>query len=240
MSNNIKTQKQHEIANKLNEIFGINPDRILFLNPRDQNEPWIPPSELESIARQIGGFKTISVSHDKFIPETMQVVYKATVIDNSDRTFTRSGVANVDEQPNGEDINSDVLASGRALGAALQAAGFNPFRSGSVVDLHEFQKSFEPQNLSRTEIEIHSIQDEASLRSKDLRQIHALAVEKGLWVDGDDTRYRQELNRNFGVMTSAVLDRTQRASVINWLTNYKVPSYLDGVPSELHQEAMVA
>lgn len=236
----MKTAKQTEIASQLNQLFGIKEERILFLNPRDENEPWIPPSELESIARQVGGFKTISVTHDKFIPETQQTVYLATVVDNSDRTFLRSGVATLDEKPNGEDIDTDVLASGRALGAALQAAGFNPFKSGSIVNLHEFRENFRPQNLSRQEREIHSIEDEAMLRTKDLRQIHALAVEKGLWVGGNDSRYRQELQKTFGVKTSAILNREERAQVINWLNNYRDTDYLAGVPTELREDAMVA
>ncbi|MDQ3132423.1 MAG: hypothetical protein M3Q99_16875 [Acidobacteriota bacterium] len=240
MKKNIKTAKQAEITSQLNQLFGIKEERILFLNPRDENEPWIPPSELESIARQVSGFKTISVTHDKFISETSQIVYMASVVDNSDRTFLRSGVAKLGEQPNGEDIDVDVLASGRALGAALQAAGFNPFKSGSIIDLKEFKENFKPKSFYPQEIENHAIEDEAALRNKDLRQIHALAVEKGLWSGDDGSRYREELFQQFGVTTSAILDRTQRAAVINWLTNYSAKNYLAGVPSELHQDAMVA
>ena len=75
MSNNLRTAKQEEILNKLSETFGINPDRILFINPRDQNDPWIPSDELESIARQTEGCKQISVGYDKYISETKQVIF---------------------------------------------------------------------------------------------------------------------------------------------------------------------
>ncbi len=111
MSNEIKTTKQQEILDELNKRFGIDPERILFINPRDANDPWIPPDELMSIARQHGGFKLVSVTHDKFISETMQQIYTATVVDAQERTFVRSGVAMLGEKPDGIEIDPDVLAS---------------------------------------------------------------------------------------------------------------------------------
>ena len=192
---------------QLNQNFGLNPERILFINPRDRNDPWIAPDELESIARQIGGFNHISVMHDKYIVETRQVVYTATVQDKHNISFTRPGVAAVGEN---DEIDHDTLAHGRALGAALRAAGFHPYKSGSVVDFGQMKQ----------QIEARAVAPDDGLRVKDLRQIHALAAEKGLIVGGNDTAYRMWLHEWFQVKTCIGLNPEERARVINKLKNY--------------------
>lgn len=233
------TQKQQEVLTHLSTNFGIDESRVLFINPRDANDPWIPADELESIARQLSGFKHSSVLHDKFIPETKQVAYIATVVDKNDVTFTRSGVATIGEQPNGFEIEAEILAAGRALSAALRAAGFHPYRSGSVVNFSEMKEEIEAKRIMDS---IPQVEHEAIQRTKDLRQIHAVAAEKGLIVvrDGqkDDSEYRRKLKEKFGVGTAAILDQAHRAQVINWLKNYD--SFLENVPEELRDEALVA
>lgn len=236
MSKNLRTAKQQEILTHLSTNFGIDEDRVLFINPRDENDPWIPADELESIARQLSGFKQSSVLHDKFVPETSQVAYVATVVDKNDVTFTRSGVATIGEKPNGIEIDAEVLAAGRALSAALRAAGFHPYRSGSVIDFKKMKAEIDANKPSTT------IQDEEQ-RHKDLGIIHKLAAEKNLIVVRagnvkDLTEYRQKLHEKFGVNTAAVLDAATRASVINWLQNYD--PLLESIPQELHEEALVA
>lgn len=234
MNKVFKTAKQSEIADQLFQFFGIKAEKILFLNPKDENEPWIPSAELESIARQVGGFSTINVTFDQYVEARNQVIYQAVVVDSSGRNFSRSGSAKLGEKPNNEEIDTDVLASGRALGAALTAAGFNPYKSGSIVNLETMKEHHKPQNLSASEIQEHQEKDEAELRLKDLNQIHALATEKGLTIGKDDSRYRKELLENFGVRTAAVLDVKGRAAIINWLNNY------EQVPENLREEALIA
>lgn len=230
-------EKRNEIIATLKAQFGLTDsacDRILFLNPRDLYEPWIPADVLQAIARQIDGFKGSSVTHDKFVSETQQVVYKATVFDIQGGSYTRTGVATVGEKPNNFDIPHDSLAEGRALGAALSAAGFHPYKSASVVDLSEARTVIEQR---RQQAEYTGIEDEAELRKKDLRQIHTIAEKKGLIIGKDDSEYRLRLHEEFGTRTAAILDATDRARVINWLN--QLPDWSD-VPIEYREDALVA
>lgn len=235
MSNEIKTQKQQEILDELNKRFGIEPDRILFLNPRDANDPWIPPDEMMSIARQHGGFTLVSVTHDKFIGETSQQIYTATVVDAQERTFVRSGVATLGERPNGQDIDTETLASGRALSAALRDAGFHPYKSGSIVSLDDARQNIEERRRGR---ELQRIEDESALRIKDLKQIHALAREKGLIVGDNKIGYHLWLAEKFNVKSVAALDAPTRTRVINSLRNY-IDEFAD-LTDEFGDEARAA
>lgn len=232
MNQENRTQTQKEVVSRLVTTFGIDGSRILFLNPNDPNDPWIPASQLEIIARQMEGYQNSIVRHDKFIAQTAQVIYLATVIDKGGLEFTRSGAATLGEVPPGmEDYDADKLAAGRALSAALTAAGFHPCK----VDFRRETVSQNQQNHKQFQIN-----DEADLRLKDLRQIHALAEEKGLWIGRDDSRYREKLFENFGVKTSAILNRTERAAVINWLQNYRINDFLNDVPASYREEALIA
>lgn len=230
----MRTEKQQEIISNLVDQFGIDGERILFLNSRNPNEPWIPPTILEQIALQMEGYRSSSVEHDKFIRETSQVVYVATVTDAKERVFTRSGVATVGEvnESLSSEIDVEYLASGRALSAALRAAGFDPIKAQKTVN---FDDEAAYENLPKTQYQVES---EAMQRTKDLRQIHALAEEKGLIVGKKDTNYRIWLTQNFGVKTSAILSESERAQVINKLRFY-ADDYSD-VPVELREEAMFA
>lgn len=215
MNNNLMTAEQEQILSTLKQNFGIKPERILFINPRDKNDPWIPADELESIARQVGGFKHVAVTHDKFIPERQQVAFTAIVVDKNDTTYTRSGIATVGEHA---DIDEDTLAYGRALGAALRAAGFHPYRSGSVVDFEQMRTQIEDKHQQE---KLNVIETEASLRTNDLKQIHALAAEKGLIVGANRIGYNLWLTQKFGVRTTIQFDHLKRQQVINALRNYK-------------------
>ncbi len=238
MQKQIKTQKQQEIVSNLVNQFGIDGERILFLNSRDENDPWIPPSVLEQIARQMEGYRSSSVQHDKFIPQTSQTVYLATVTDSLDRVFTRSGVATVGEANEVlDEIDTDYLAMGRALSAALNAAGFNPVKAIKMVDFRE-EAAYE--KLPKKQF---AVEDEAIRRTKDLGVIHALAEKKELikTLEGgvrDMTEYRRQLHAKFGTNTAAMFDASQRAAVINWLNNYD--AFLEEVPAEFREDAMYA
>lgn len=232
---------QEQALKTLKESFNLSEaetDRILFLNERVPEEPWIPADVMEAIARQVGSFKHISVTHDKFIESRGQVIYTATIVDNFDRTFTRSGAALLTEEPNGVKIDTDVLAQTRALNAALNAAGFNPFKAGSVVDLDLRRSEPAPPPLTAFEKDLHLANDEGALRLKDLRQIHAIAEKKGLIVDKDQSRYRKELAAAFGVNSAAVLSPAERVAVINWIENYQ--ESFAGLPVEIQRDAMIA
>jgi hypothetical protein len=236
----VRSFKQSEKLQLLKERFDLSEadlNRVLFLNSRDQSDPWIPPDLLESIARQVGKFKMISVTYDQYERTREQVFYLANVVDEYDRSFPRSGVATVGEAPNGMDIDAETLAASRALGSSLRAAGFDPFRSGSVVDL-QLPAMKRPSTLNEEQKNLHEVADQAELRRKDLAKIHLLAENKGLIVGKDDTRYRAWLKQNFNVGTAAILEPATRAGVINSLTQYQ--DFLADVPVELQADALVA
>ena len=230
-------------------------NRCLFFR-RGDDEPWIPPDLLQAIARQVGGFNYVGVTWNRYIDQLDQVVWNSVVIDDRERTFERSGVATRGEKPNDIEIDTNTLASGRALSAALTAAGFNPFKAGSV----ELKREAEPQNYSGPEKPVFPSNEllrdgdqpsheakvnfdraqAAELRGKDLRQIHKLAADCGLIVGKDMRSYRAWLVENYDVNTAAVMDGVMRASVINALMNYADDIYLAGVPQELRADAAIA
>lgn len=235
------TSGQRQNYNLLKTNFGLSDaelDRCIFFRQGD-DEPWIPPDILEAIARQSGGFQQISSIHDKYIAQLEQVLYIATVVDGQARSYTRSGAARLGEKPNGRVIDTDILAAGRALGAALTAAGFNPFRAGSVVDFKPQPETTYSGPDYPSKSELYQVEDEASLRLKDLRQIHTIAEKKGLIVGRDLSRYRNELAREYGKRTAAGFDAPTRTSVINWLNNYDSEFFTD-LPLEMQPEAMIA
>jgi hypothetical protein len=232
MSQNTRTPKQQEIVDRLQSSFEIDTERVLFLNPRDPNEPWLPADELESIARQAGGFQSIDVDYENFVEPLAQVVYKAVVIDEQGRRFGRTGVATIGETTPIGEIDVQQLAAGRALSAALRAAGFHPFKSGSVVSLDERRAASktsltsQPPQLSERERNLQHIEDEARARINDTRAIHALAYEKGLIVRFgrimDKSGYYQWLKQRFGLNSSTEADAATRASIINALRQIEV------------------
>src|SRR5436853_7896891 len=87
------TESQQAVVASLRTKFEIDDDQIRFLNPEKPNEPWLSAEGLMSIARQTTAFRSISERFDSFIPELMQVVHCATVVDQEGRTFERTGVA---------------------------------------------------------------------------------------------------------------------------------------------------
>jgi hypothetical protein len=201
---------QQEIAKRIAEQFSIDAERVYFLKPDKPEEPWLPAESLTTIARQSGNFQAIEDRFDQFIPQLNQVVYSATVVDKDDRHFTRGGVATIGEH---KELDEHALASGRAVSAALTAAGFNPLRPGSIVELN-LKLSGQGQQAV----------DEAQLRTQDLKTIHLLAVKRGLikMLPGnvrDAVAYRRMLKAKFDVTSTVNLDATRRASLINFLTN---------------------
>lgn len=214
MKNNTDTVNQAAIRRELGEKFNIDPDRILFLNENKPDEPWLPAEALMTIARQSGNFQAIDETVEQFIAPLNQIVHRATVIDTAGRSYGRCGVATIGER---QDIDDHALAAGRALNAALTAAGFNPLRPGAsvVIDL----------NLPKHE---STQADEAKARTTDLKRIHAIGIEKGLiqYIPGagkDDRGYRQMLREKFGVGSAVGFDAAQRASLINHLE--QLPAY---------------
>lgn len=203
-----KTLQQESISLKLSEQFNIDPERILFLNEKNPEEPWLSAEALVTIARQTGNFQTIDESYDQLIVPLNQVVHRATVIDREGRTYSRCGIATIGER---EDIDDHALAAGRAISAALTAAGFNPLRPGAVVTLDLTLQSDSPANAA-----------EAQSRNADLKRIHKIAEVKGLITrkpggGWDRTGYRQFLTDNYKTNTAAAFDALQRASLINAL-----------------------
>lgn len=220
------TLKQEGVAKDLARRFGIDPERIYFLNEDKPDEPWLPAEALVTIARQTEDFQTIDESFDQYIGPLNQVVHRATVITKDGRTYTRSGVATIGER---QDIDDHALAAGRAVSAALTAAGFHPLRPGSVVS-----------DNGRQPAGAQPADDVAEQRRVDLRRIHALAEQKGLikprpgglW---DRTAYRQFLLDNYQTNTAVGFDSVQRASLINALE--QLPEAGDDVEDEFREVA---
>lgn len=206
------TINQLEIRRGLGEQFNIDPERILFLNEGKPEEPWLPAEALMTIARQSGNFKAIDESVDQFIEPLRQIVHRATVIDVDGRSYTRCGVATLGERG---DVDDHALAAGRALNAALTAAGFNPLRPGAVVTLD--------LNLAPGAPHVETTPaGEAQARTIDLKRIHVLAAEKGLIKhlrngEKDARAYRQMLKERFGVSTVIAMNQAERASVVNYI-----------------------
>jgi hypothetical protein len=206
-----RTNKQQSIAEKLAAQHNIDADRILFLNEQKPEEAWLPAESLITIARQSEMFLNIVEGFDQYIAELKQIVHTATVVNTAGRSFARTGVATVDER---EDIDDHSLAAGRAVSAALTAAGFNPLRPGSLVAVGSQQAAQTPASSAQA--------DEAASRNSDLRRIHALAAEKGLIIPlsgglWDRMGYRQFLKQHYQTHTAANFDPIQRASLINAL-----------------------
>ncbi len=207
MKEPIRSLQQQAVVDRLVQQFDIDAERVYFLNEEKPEEPWLPAESLLTIARQSGNFQTIDESFDQYIAALSQVVHRATVIDRDGRTYTRSGVATIGER---EEVDAHALAAGRAVSAALTAAGFNPLRPGAVVALDLRLSAGAP------------LAEEAQTRNTDLKRIHAIAERKGLIVPlpgggWDRAGYRRLLAEKYGVNTSAGFDATQRASFINLL-----------------------
>jgi hypothetical protein len=204
-----RTLKQQEIANRLASEFDIDGERILFLNDDKPEEAWLNAEALTTIARQSGNFQELDEGFNQYVPALNQIIHAATVVDGNGRRYTRIGVATMGES---KEVSEHDLAAGRAMSAALTAAGFNPLRPGGLVTL-DLTLS-QDNNLSARV-------DEARSRTTDLKRIHALAVEKGLitFPGGvkDLSKYRAELKKNYGVATAGSFDANQRASLINFL-----------------------
>ena len=207
----VLTLKQQAVAGGLAERFGIDVERIYFFNGDKPEEPWLPAESLITIARQSEEFQTIDESFDQYIAPLNQLVHRSTVITRAGRTYTSSGVATIGERA---DIDDHALAAGRAVRAALTAAGFNPLRPGGVVTLD--------LNLAAGAQAKTDSSGEAQSRNADLRRIHALAERKGLikprpggqW---DRTEYKRFLMENYQTPTAAGFDSLQRNSLINAL-----------------------
>lgn len=225
-STQTRSVDQQQIVNELTRRFSIDGERILFLNAKDPLDAWIPPSELESIARQTGEVQSTDVEFVMYVEPLQQIHYRATVVDKAGRIFARPGAAKIGEQSKGGDeIEAETLAQGRALSHALRAAGFHPLKSGSVVALDERRAVRQSQPLTEEQQTNQIAHDAASLRTKDLKQIHAIAERKGLILPmpggKDDSGYRNWLWRKFGVGTAAKLDAFKRAQVIAEIDNYE-------------------
>jgi hypothetical protein len=225
-----RSKRQQEIAEQLAAQFYIDAARVLFLNEEKPEEPWLPAEALITIARQSGGFQAIDESYRDYIPGLNQVVHSATVVDRDGRSYTRSGVATVDER---EEVSTHALAAGRAVSAALTAAGFNPLRPGAVVSAGSSQEG-----------DTSGQADAANSRNIDLKRIHTLAEQKGLIrrLPGegvDRAGYRQLLVEKFGTNTAAGFDQAQRASLINFIEQLPDPATFADVSDEFAEVAAV-
>jgi hypothetical protein len=242
------SRARQNIVDELGRRFEIDGDRVLFLDPEKPAKPWLPAEVLASIARQTGRFREIEEGFDQYIPAPLnQVVHYARVIDEEGRAWRRSGVATVGETPGhhyrGSNPDAHQLAASRALGAALDGAGFNPLKAGFVarpgtfrrvedgpnsfvVDGREVDKVLTPDRAAEPagKAAAQSIveADETETKNKHLKQIHAMASKVGLIVKRkgvpvDYSGYRSWMLENFGVKSAAGLDATQRLSAIEAL-----------------------
>jgi hypothetical protein len=216
--------EQSKVADAIVNQYGIDRERIYFLNQRKPLEPWIPPDQLIICARQEGGFREIEDQFDQFVDTLKQVIHRGRVVDAQGRVFTCIGVATLGEQPiKGVIFDEHQLAGGRAVSAALTAGGFNPFKVGS-------NQSFKPVATLDDEAREDRVQSPAVRRNNDIARIHILAEQAGLihphahgHAHGvDSTKYRAWLRENFGVGSSTEASQEDRARIINALENWLI------------------
>ncbi|HKO43373.1 MAG TPA: hypothetical protein VJU84_08785 [Pyrinomonadaceae bacterium] len=219
-----RSLQQQEVIKKLQELFKLEEEdanSILFLDKKHPLKPWYPYGVAMTIARQSNELRDVAEHFSTYIEPLRQLVHSATVTDSKGRTFTRPGVATLGEKMEGEDedtIDEHRLAGARAINSALDMAGFNPVKlTSSTLEL----------NLGSRE---DSILNDAEARSKDLRQIHTLAREKGLIKPFEDdptkndvTGYFNFLLEKFGTDTTAQMAPAERAQVINALQELQYP-----------------
>lgn len=245
------TEKQWDQLLNLKENFGLSDSDLdsCLVFGKDQ-DPWIPPGLLVSIARHTGKFSDIGSNFESHVPSLNQLVYKGTVTDLEGRSITRTGVATIGERSGDREMDPHKLAEGRAIASALRAQGFDPFKSNFVDGTVNFaSRTTYPVARSLADekhaAELQQIENESARRKKDLAHIHALAMEKGLIgtlprggkFDGP---YRDWLSTNFKTRSAVMLDETERQQVINALKNYDASDFLMNIPQELHSDALIA
>jgi hypothetical protein len=206
------------IADAIARQYGIDSERVYFLSERKPLDPWIPPDQLMTITRQVGGFQRIEEQFDTFIAALNQIVHRAVVIDEQGRAFVRSGVATLGEKtPAGVELDEHQLAGGRALSAAITAAGCNPFKTNA-------NKPGKPSIEMADDL---PEQDGPYQREADLALIHQLAEDAGLIFPDEESgrrnveqyrRWVRETCKGMGlgdnVTSVARLDQKQRACII--------------------------
>ena len=215
MSRELSTEQQRK-AEELAEQYGIDRERILFLNSERPLEPWIPAEELMSIARQSGGFQSVEETFSEWVPGLNQVIHQAVVIDSQGRSYKRSGVATMGEgAESGPDEHQ--LAGSRAISAVLRAAGFHPLKSGAVVSAQPVKGQ-----QVRVQLEVGQRVEDKAERTNTIAQIHLLAEKAGLIIyrpgeKKEMTDYRAWLLEMFDTETAAGLDEKQRAQAVHEL-----------------------
>jgi hypothetical protein len=231
MTQQLRTDQQKKVVDRLVKTFGIDGSKVLFLNADKPDEPWLRGKQLAAIARQSGLFKVIRAEHEKVVDvgSQRQVIYQGTVVDLDDRIYSLPGVATIGEKiaATDEDVNADDLAESRALRSSLEIAGFDPFDPNSVVPLGEFQTAAtRDADVAKTES-----------RRADIARAHIVARAKGLIVGKDFLGYRMFLKDHYNEDSMAGFDATQRKSLIEALERYEPPvppefADLDGPGSE--------
>lgn len=201
--------------------FGIDPKDVKEID----GQPWLSSQQLATIARKTGEFLSIDVEFKEFVPGLGQVVWAASVTDSENHLYRRTGVASLGEKlPTGVEVDEHELAASRALRSALAMAGFDALRPGSrledTVTIHAVSKRpYDPKTIQ--------IADEAAVRVKLIRELHAVAEEAGLIVRrpgerADYSVYRTLLEENFDTHTSADFTEqqfTQAIGLIRCLMN---------------------
>ena len=209
---------------------GIDPNRILFF---ENGQPWLREDELHQLARRSGLFQETDCEFRQYVSELNQIIYRAVVTDIHGVRFSRSGVATIGETVNGVKCDPHDLSASRAMRNALDAAGFDPFKTGSVIPIELESDNVDCKREKAVEALkklIHFDSDSVDSRHSDLARIHILAVEAGLIVKkaegvrADSTRYYDWLEETVTRMTGAKMivrsaasldqDQEMRAKVI--------------------------
>ena len=220
MTRELSTEQRRK-AEELAEQYGIDSERILFLNEERPLEPWFPAEELMSIARQSGGFQSIEETFTEWVPGLNHVIHQAVVIDGQGRSYKRSGVATMGEEAeSGPDEHQ--LAASRAISAVLRAAGFHPLKSGAVVAAQTAGARQVRVQLEVGQREVGQQEGGKAERSNSIAQIHLLAEKAGLIIyrageKKEMSDYRAWLLETFDTETAASLDEKQRAQAVHEL-----------------------
>src|SRR5229473_2669223 len=99
MTQQLRTARQKEVVERLVEAFGIDGSKVLFLNAKNPDEPWLRAKQLAAIARRSQLFKVIRAEHEKVVDlgARKQVIYQGTVVDLDDHIYSLPGVATYGE-----------------------------------------------------------------------------------------------------------------------------------------------
>ncbi len=202
----VLTLAQEEIVRAFTNDYDIEHDQIGFRG--EDLEPIFDFDALSILALALTDFREISVEPGDFNAIGGVATATCGVVLSDNRLRGAYGHCVIGQVlHDGSEVTDLSMAMGvaraRALRTGLRMAGFDPVRA------HRAHRAHQGENLP------FSPPEETDQRTKDLRQIHALAEEL-LWVkDGDESEYRRQINTLYpGINSAGDMTDQQRSQFI--------------------------